>query len=378
MVKEPTPTIRHPRTLIIGVQAPYNRTLSIQSYYEEFRHLIRTNGISYEAELYIKLRSIDPANFFTQGKLRTIIDACRKYDIEEVIISEQLSGKQERNLSNILEARVFDRTKLILEIFEKGAHSAAGKLQVELAMLQHRKSRLAGRGKHMARQSGKIGTRGPGETQKEQEIRHINQQITKIKRELKQLEKVRATQRKRRLESQLPNIALVGYTNTGKSSILNALTHGEQVAQNQLFATLDTTTRELYLGENTKALISDTVGFIQQLPHTLIEAFKSTLQELRYADLLVHVIDISHPEWRKHINVVHNTLDELDIDQPLIYVFNKTDALEHPRLADPLVEEYEPHVLVSTQTDGGLDPLRKFLENWVRNATTSNQGGHNE
>jgi len=367
MTKQTIPTYRRPKTLIIGVQAPYNRTLSIQAYYDEFRHLVTTNGIQYDAELYIKLRSTDPAHFFTKGKLQQIIDTCRAHDIEEVIISERLSGKQERNLSDLLEARVFDRTQLILEIFEQGASSAAGKLQVELAMLKHRKSRLAGRGKHMSRQSGKIGTRGPGETQKEQELRHINQHITRIQRRLRNLEKTQATQRKRRLESPLANMSLVGYTNAGKSSILNTLTRSEQTAENQLFATLDTTTRELYLDDNHKALLSDTVGFIQQLPHTLIEAFKSTLSELSYSDLLLHVVDISHPEWRTHINVVHNTLDELEIDQPILYVFNKVDRLEHPRLAEHLVEEYEPHVLVSTHTEGGLDDMRSFLRNWLDN-----------
>jgi len=365
MAKQAQPTIQRPKTLIIGVQAPYNRTLSIDAYYDEFRHLVETNDITYDAQLYIKLRSIDPAHFFTKGKLQQVVETCRNHGIEEVIISERLTGKQERNLSDLLEARVFDRTQLILEIFEKGAQSAAGKLQVELAMLKHQKSRLAGRGIHMSRQSGKIGTRGPGETQKEQERRHIGQQITKIKRELRNLEKVRATQRKQRLKSELPYVSLVGYTNAGKSSILNTLTQSEQIAQNQLFATLDTTTRELRLDASHKALISDTVGFIQQLPHTLIEAFKSTLSELHYADVLLHVIDISNPEWRKHVNVVHNTLDELNIDQPLVYVFNKVDQLEHPRLAEHLVETYEPYVLVSTQTQNGLDPLRDYLRNWI-------------
>jgi len=370
MVKQPQPTQQRPRTLIIGVQAPYNRTLSIQAYYEEFRHLVSSNGLAYDHEMYVKLRSIDPAHFFTKGKLQEIVNVCRNHEIEEVIISEQLTPKQERNLAAVLEVRVFDRTRLILEIFEKGAQSAAGKLQVQLALLKYQKSRLAGRGVHMSRQSGKLGTRGPGETQKEQEQRHIGQRITKIKRELKKLEQIQATQRKQRLESDLPYMCLIGYTNAGKSSILNALTKTEHVsAEDQLFATLDTTTRELHLADTEKALISDTVGFIQQLPHTLIEAFKSTLRELQYADILLHVIDISHPEWRKHINVVHKILDELDVDQPIIYVFNKVDQFEHPRLAEHLVEAYDPHVLVSTKEPGGLDALRSLLREWISTHT---------
>ena len=344
---------------------PIIRQKNIESYHEEFKSLVETNGITYQAEYYARLRSIDPGTFFTSGKLQEIMQICRDNEIDQVIISEPLSGKQERNISKALDALVFDRTQLILEIFEKNACTAAGKLQVRLAMLQHRKTRLVGYGIRLAQQAGHIGSRGPGETKKEQELRHIEQRIKKIQRELEKLERTRETQRKRRILSNLPQIALIGYTNAGKSTILNTLTHSEVLAQDKLFATLDTTTRELYIDGAKVALISDTVGFIQQLPHKLIEAFKSTLTELEHADLLLHVIDIADPSWRMHINVVHQILDELEIDKPLLYVFNKIDLVENPLLIKQFISPHQPHVMVAAQTKEGVEPLTTFLKQWL-------------
>ena len=215
-----------------------------------------------------------------------------------------------------------------LEIFEKGSHSAEGKLQVQIAMFQHKKGRLAGRGIYLSQQGARIGTTGPGETQKEIDARHIETSILKLKRQLVRLKQARETQRKQRLASQIPLFCLIGYTNAGKSSILNALTKSNVLAEDKLFATLDTTTRELYIDGKKKGLISDTVGFIQQLPHHLIEAFKSTLSELHYADLLIQVIDISDPNWEAHIAVVHKILEDLEIDKDMLYVFNKADKVD--------------------------------------------------
>lgn len=359
-------TKTHPKTLIVGIEATYNRTVNIESYFQEFLNLVKTNGTEYDEAVFIKIREIDPGYFLTKGKLQEVKDLVEKHEIREIIISEPLTVQQERNLNDFLRCKIHDRTRLILEIFEKAAHTAEGKIQVQIAMLQFDKSRLAGQGIYLSQQAGVIGNRGPGETLKERETRHIENAILKLKRNLITLEKARATQRKRRLNSQIPLICLVGYTNAGKSTILNALTKSAVLAEDKLFATLDTTTRELYLDGKKKALLSDTVGFIQQLPHQLIEAFKSTLSELQYADLLLHVIDASDPNWENHIKVVMAILHDLAIDKPMLYVFNKADQVTDQNALMQHISRYEPNVLVSAQSKAGLEPLYDFLKTWQR------------
>lgn len=363
---KPTESLHNqsPRILALGICSPTNFTKDVQSYFDEFINLVTSNGIEYYAAHCIKLRAIDPAYFITKGKLDELVAYCAKENIQEVIVSEPLKVTQERNLSKILNCRVFDRTQLILEIFEKGAHSAEGKIQVALAMLQHKKSRLVGAGISMSQQQGSIGQRGPGETQKENEIHHIEHLMNKLRRDLKQLAQVRETQRKQRLTQNIPHVCLIGYTNAGKSSILNALTHSDVLAEDRLFATLDTTTRELFIDSKKKGVISDTVGFIQQLPHHLVEAFKSTLTELQYAHVLLQVIDASDKNWESHIMVVRNILEELGVNKPMLYVFNKIDKVEHPALLEQAVQKYQPHVLVSTVSEHGLDPLIDYLRTW--------------
>jgi len=365
MTLEATPTATHPRTLLVGIHAPYNLTKDIQSYYDEFVNLVISNGIHYEETYFTKIRLIDPAYFLTKGKVEELKVLCDQGEIEEVILSEPISAQQERNLSEFLHVRVFDRTQLILEIFEKGAQSAEGKTQVELAFFEHRKTRLAGRGIHMSQQGGRIGTRGPGETQKEKELQHIEHRMIRLRRDLEHLAKTRDTQRKRRLESGITQVSLVGYTNAGKSTILNLLTKSDVRAEDRLFATLDTTTRELIIDGKKKGVMSDTVGFIQQLPHHLIEAFKSTLSELKYAHLLLQVVDVSDPNWQSHIQVVLQVLDELEIDKPMLYVFNKADRLAQGELIDYKLTKYAPHVLVSALSKEGIAPLVDFLRSWV-------------
>lgn len=359
-------THSHPKTLIIGVNAPYNKTSNMDSYFQEFINLVTTNRTDYDHALFITLRDIDPRTFFTKGKLHEIKEFCDKENIEEVIISEPLTVQQERNLNSYLHTRIYDRTRLILEIFEKNATSAEGKLQVALAMLQFDKARLAGQGIFLSQQAGKIGNRGPGETLKERETRHIEEAMLKLKKQLATLEKARETQRKQRVSRQVPLICIIGYTNAGKSTILNALTHSDVLAENKLFATLDTTTRELYADGRKIGLISDTVGFIQQLPHQLIEAFKSTLSELHYADLLLHVVDISDPNWESHIAVVNSILKELDVDKQVLYVFNKAD-LYHAN-DELIMNKYEPHVIISAHSKEGIKPLKDFLASWHKTA----------
>ena len=362
MTKKARELNERPNLLVVGIHAPYNKTDRIDSYFEEFLNLVRSNGIVCDETLFIKLRSIDPGLFITKGHLEEIKKICDEKQINEVLLSEPLSPQQERNLSNYLNARVFDRTQLILEIFEKAAVSAEGKTQVEIAMLDHQKSRLAGKGKFLGQQSGILGLRGGyGETMKERERRYIDHRITSLKKQLKQLEQTRETQRKRRLKSAIPLVCLIGYTNAGKSTILNALTKSDVLAEDKLFATLDTTTRELYINSTKKGLISDTVGFIQLLPPHLIEAFKSTLSELQYADLLLNVVDVSDPNWQAHIDVVHYILHDLGIDKDMLYVFNKADKIDiSPELLEQ-IKQYQPHVLVSALDKQGLEPLIQFI-----------------
>lgn len=365
MKRVETETVQYPKTLIVCIHSPYNLTKNIASYEEEFINLVKSNGVHVDEKLFIKLRSIDPAYFITRGKLEELIDICNKKEIEEVIFSEPLLPQQERNLSEALRCRVFDRTQLILEIFERGAQTAEGKIQVELAMLAHRKSRLAGRGIHLSQQGGRIGTRGPGETAKEKEMQHIDRQRDQLKRELKGLAQTRETQRKKRLGSGVPQICLIGYTNAGKSTILNALTHSNVLAEDKLFATLDTTTRELYIDNTKKGVISDTVGFIQQLPHHLVEAFKSTLTELQYAHLLLQVVDLSDPNWESHTFIVKEILKELEVDdKPMLYVFNKIDRIANLEPLQFALQRYQPRVLVSANSKEGLAPLINYLRTW--------------
>lgn len=352
-----------PHILIIGVDAPYNKTKSIDSYFAEFLNLIRSNNVVYDETLFVKLRDIDSATFFTKGKLEEIAKIVEEKKINHLILSEPLTPMQERNLNEILNCTVFDRTRLILEIFEQSALTLEGKTQVAIAMFQHKKSRLAGKGIHMSQQSGVIGGRGIGETAKERETRHIEQQIATLKKQLAKFQQSRETQRKRRLAHRVPMISLVGYTNAGKSSILNALTKSTVLAEDRLFATLDTTTRELYINKTKKGVLIDTVGFIQMLPPRLIEAFKSTLSELHYAHLLLHVVDLSDQNWESHIKVVLKILDDLGVHKEMLFVFNKIDRI-NPEDYTGALASYMPHVLVSTLTPQGLQPLIKFLDTW--------------
>ena len=263
----------HPKTLLVAIDSPNNKTNNIQAYYDEFLSLVKTHGLQYDECFFLKIRSIDKANFLTSGKLNELVEFCDKNEIEEVVFSEILTSLQERNLEETLNCKVFDREKLILEIFRNAAHSAEGKIQVEMAELDFYKTRLAGKGIELAQQAGFIGNKGPGETTKEVLKRHLADKYRQAKKKLDLLKKTRDIQRKRRLDSHVPLICLIGYTNSGKSSLINRLTHSNVEVEDKLFATLDITTRELFIDHKKIGLISDTVGFISQLPHHLIEVF---------------------------------------------------------------------------------------------------------
>jgi GTPase len=357
----------HPKTLIIGIQAPYNQTKNIEAYFEEFKNLLKTNGVETDKEHYIKLKDIHPKTFITPGKLEEIDKICKEHHIEQVYLSEPLTARQAKNLEPYLQCTVFDRTDLILSIFKKAAHTAEGKLQVDIASLEHEKTRLTGKGIHLEQQRGVIGMRsGAGETLKEKDLRYINMQIKQLKHKLEHLQKIRETQRKQRIASGIPQLCLIGYTNAGKSTILNTLTKADVLAQDKLFATLDTTTRELYVDKEKVGILSDTVGFIQYLPHKLVSAFKSTLSELQYADLLLEVVDASDPAWQSHVTVVQEILDELKVEKPIVYIFNKIDRLSDEQRTELAVHarQYQPHIFISACSKETIGELIHYLKEW--------------
>jgi len=362
-----SPTLYFPNIALLGIHSPYNKTKNIQTYYNEFINLIKSNELPHDKAIFMKLREISPVYFLTKGKLEELKKFCQENEIEQLIISEPLTAQQERNLSDFLDCQVFDRTRLILEIFEKHAHSAEGKAQVKIAMLQHQKTRLAGKGIHLSQQSGIVGKiGGPGETIKERETRGINKKILQLKKQLESIKTSRETRRKERFKSNVPHMCLIGYTNAGKSTLLNLLTKSNVLAEDKLFATLDTTTREIYVNGEKKGVISDSVGFIQQLPHSLIEAFKSTLDELKYADLLLHVVDISDSNWESQIKVVNEILGELNIQKESLYIFNKKDKMhEDINIIDHL-EKFNPHVLTCAKSKDGIKSLLDYLKKWKR------------
>ena len=299
----------------------------------------------------------DPRTFIGEGKAAEVKELVGAMGADMVVVDNPLSPSQQRVLSEELGVQVLDRAALILDIFAQRARTREGRLQVELAQYQYLLPRLLGMWTHLERQEGAIGTRGPGETQLETDRRHIRRKIQKLREELEQVRRVRATQRTRREKNEVPVVAIVGYTNAGKSTLLNRLTGADIPANNRLFDTLDTTTRTLEISDTCTVLLSDTVGFIRKLPHHLVEAFKATLEELSYADLLLHVIDASNPLWREQAAVVEQLIVELGAEQtPRIDVFNKCD-----RFTGDILPHGADIVSISAKTGQGLDELLKKI-----------------
>ena len=322
-------TIKEIKTAVfVGIIKQNDEERKIMEYLEELVFLADTAGISGDKKFIQRVDKPDKATYIRSGKLEEIAAYCEENGVKYVIFDDELTGMQQRNIEKVIKcAFVIDRTSLILEIFSQRAKTAYAKMQVELAKYNYMLPRLAGMWTHLERQRGGIGARGGmGETQIEIDRRIVRERIAKLKEQLKKVDKQMATQRSNRGE--LVRLSLVGYTNVGKSTLMNLLSKSEVFAENKLFATLDTTVRKVVIG-NVPFLLSDTVGFIRKLPTQLIEAFKSTLDEVREADVLIHVVDISHPDYEEQMEIVENTLRDIAaIDKPIYVIFNKIDNYE--------------------------------------------------
>ena len=323
------------KTILVGLEQAGVAKWELLESLEELRELARTAGANVVEVVTQKLDHPTAPYYIGKGKAEELLPLATQHQATSIIFDDELTPAQGRNLEVLLSRKVLDRTQLILDIFASRARSREGRLQVELAQLQYLLPRLTRMWGHLSRQTGGIGTRGPGETQLEVDRRRVQERITRLKEDLRGVRQVRQTQREGRLRGQWPLVSLVGYTNAGKSSLLNLLTQADVFAEDKLFATLDPTTRELTLPNHQKILITDTVGFIRKLPHTLIESFKATLEEVVSADLLIHVVDLSHPQYLEQIEAVEKILAELGAAQKeILLVFNKIDQVKNPALIE--------------------------------------------
>ena len=334
----------------MGIISPTSTDVQVHEYLDELEFLADTAGALAVKRFTQRLQRPDSKTFVGKGKLEEIADYVRGRDIDLLIFDDELTGSQITAIEKATNVKTIDRSDLILDIFARRARTAQAKVQVELAQYQYLLPRLKGMWKHLERQGGGIGTRGPGETEIETDRRIVKDKIALLRKRLQEIDKQSVTQRKERGE--LIRVALVGYTNVGKSTLMNLLSKSDVFAENKLFATLDTTTRKVVY-ENTPFLLSDTVGFIRKLPHHLVESFKSTLDEVREADVLLHVVDVAHPQYEDHIATVNKTLQELKaFDKPILTVFNKMD-LYAQRNFDAWLED-----------DVKVEILRELRERW--------------
>ena len=346
--------------IIVGVITPQVSRFEVRDHLNELEQLARTAGADVTDRVTQSLNSPDPSTFIGSGKVKELKRLAGERDTDLIIFDDDLSPVQVRNIEKEVDCKLLDRSGLILDIFASRAQTAAAKTQVELAQLDYLSSRLTRRWTHLSRQEGGIGTKGPGEKQIETDRRLIDKRMAKLRDKLDKIDRQRTTQRKGR--NGITTVSLVGYTNAGKSTLMNALADTELLSEDRLFATLDATTRTIELDTNKEVLVSDTVGFIRKLPHRLIESFKSTLDEVRESDALVHVVDVTHRQFEEQMDVVAETLAELDCeDKPTLTVFNKIDALDDRNLLRALRREYSDAVFVSALRGIGLEKLKKEL-----------------
>ena len=358
------------KAILVGVVLPKDRRWEVDEYLSELQQLAATAGVEVVDQLVQDRQRLDPATFIGSGKVEELQQMVNAYQAKAVIFDEDLTPAQIRNLEKAIKAKIIDRSTLILDIFAKHARTRTAKTQVELAQLQHLLPRLTRQWTHLSRQVGGIGTKGPGETQLETDRRLIRTRIETLRRELARIDLQRQTRRKGRQESF--RASLIGYTNVGKSTIMNLFSGAEVLVEDQLFATLDPTVRQVPLDSTHTILLSDTVGFIRKLPHQLVESFKSTLDEAVEADLLLHVVDVSHPAFHEQIQVVNEVLKEIGAAQkPVLMVFNKIDRLKEKTMLPSLKRQYPQAVFISAtrqiRTEKLKQELVRFMEkNFVK------------
>jgi GTPase len=354
------------RALLVGAGAGAATADEAEASLAELALLADTAGAEPVESVLQRRRTPDPATYVGKGKADELRELVRDLDIDVVIVDDELSPSQQRNLEALFAVDVVDRVALILDIFAQHATSQDGAVQVELAQLRYRLPRLRGRGMQLSQQGGGIGTRGPGETQLEVDRRRLLRRIQTLERGLRDLGATRATQRKARRRRDLPTVALVGYTNAGKSTLLNRLTQSDALVQNQLFSTLDPTTRRLRLPGGETVLLSDTVGFVRRLPHQLVDAFRSTLEEVADADLLLHVVDASGPDVEGRITAVNTVLREIEAGEvPVLLVWNKGDVADPEALAD-LLTTHPDSVAISAAKGEGIEKLLAVVGDRLR------------
>ena len=351
------------KVILLGVDVGDDTKESMK----ELAELVDTAGAIVLDSIIQSRERIHPGTYLGKGKIEEVRERIERLDATGVVCDDELTPAQLRNLEDLLDTKVMDRTMVILDIFAKRATTSEGKIQVELAQLKFSAARLIGLRSSLSRLGGGIGTRGPGEKKLEMDRRLIHERISQLKSELKKVESHRELIRKSRDENLAFNVAIVGYTNAGKSTLLNKLTDANILAEDKLFATLDPTTRKLKLGSGQEILVTDTVGFIRKLPHHLIEAFKSTLEEAKYANLLVHMVDASNEEASSQMLVVYDTLRSLDVvDKDIITVFNKTDLIKE---GEELPRDFHADKIIkmSAKTGEGIEDLKKTIENILQN-----------
>ncbi|KAB2643399.1 MAG: GTPase HflX [Verrucomicrobia bacterium] len=363
------------KTILVGLERAGKSRWELLESLQELGELARTAGAKVVEIVTQKLEHPTAPYYIGKGKAEELLPLAIMHEASSIIFDDELTPAQGRNLEVLLSCKVLDRTQLILDIFAARARSREGRLQVELAQLQYLLPRLTRMWGHLSRQTGGIGTRGPGETQLEVDRRRVQERISRLKEDLRGVRQVRTIQREGRLRRHWPLVSLVGYTNAGKSSLLNLLTHADVLAEDKLFATLDPTTRHCILPNHQKILLTDTVGFIRKLPHTLIESFKATLEEVELADLLIHVVDLSHPQYLEQIEAVEKILAELGAaEKETLLVFNKIDQLKYPALVQTQLARFPGSVAISALSQRGIDAFIHELEN--RLARTRTQGSY--